>query len=110
MSRFIRVACLFLPLCASAADFELAGGLERVTPESVLIRLADGTRISAKLPKAGALAAETITARYKLADEVRITCSPMGQDKCQELKSIRFLRQPTLKERALVLGPPKPAG
>ena len=109
MSRFIRIVCLLLPLGASAADFEFAGSLERVTPESILIRLAGGTRIDAKLPKAGALAAERITARYMLADEVRITCTPMGEGKCLELKSIQFLRPPTAKERALVLGSTKPA-
>jgi hypothetical protein len=109
MSRFIRIACFFLPVTVLAADFEFTGSLERITPESILIRLADGTRIKASLPKAGALAAETITSQYKLADEVRITCTPMDKGPCRELKSIQFLRPPTPKERALVLGSPKPA-
>jgi hypothetical protein len=114
MSRFIRIVCLLLPLVvlpvgALAADFEFTGSLERVTPETILIRLAGGDRIGAKLPKTGALAAETISARFKLADEVHITCKPMGHDKCSDLKSIQFLRPPTPKERALVLGSPKQA-
>src|SRR5579863_828261 len=113
MSRFIRIACLLLPLVLPvsglAGDFEFTGGLERVTPESVLIRLAGGDRIDAKLPKTGTLAAETISARFKLADEVHITCKPMGQDKCADLKGIQFLRPPTPRERFLVLGSPKPA-
>jgi hypothetical protein len=109
MSRFIRIVCLLLPVGALGADFEFTGSLERVTPETILIRLASGDRIGAKLSKTGALAAETISARFKLADEVHITCKPMGHDKCSDLKSIQFLRPPTPKERALVLGSPKPA-
>jgi hypothetical protein len=106
MSRFIRIASLSLPLSAFAADLEFTGGLERVAPESILIRLADGTRVNAKLPKAGPLSAGTITSQYKLADEVHVTCKPMGPDHCQELKSLQYLRPPTPKERALVLGTP----
>jgi hypothetical protein len=102
-------AILFLPLSAFAADFEFTGGLERITQNSILIRLADGKRIDAKLPKAGPLASTTISAQYKLADEVQINCKPMG-DHCADLKSIKFLRPPTPKERALVLGTAMPAG
>ena len=91
---------------AFAADLEFAGSLERVALESILIRLPDGTRIDAKLPKTGALAAEKISAEYKLADEVQATCKPMDASHCLELKSLKFLRQPTPKERALVLGAP----
>jgi hypothetical protein len=108
----ISLGLLLLPMAALATDLEFAGSLERITPESILIRLADGTRVNAKLPpkapKTSALAAETISARYKLADEVQITCKPMS-DQCLELKSIRFLRPPSPKERALVLGSPTPA-
>ena len=103
------LAAIFLPVAAHAADFEFTGGLERITPESILIRLADGNRIDAKLPKAGALAAETISAQYNLGDEIQITCKPMGQDQCLDLKSLKFLRPPTPRERFLVLGSPKPA-
>jgi hypothetical protein len=110
MSRFIRIVCLLLPAGAFAADLEFAGSLERIAPEAILIRLADGTRINAplppNLPKTGALSSGTITAQYKLADEVRITCKPMGSDHCQELKSLQYLRPPTPKERALVLRTP----
>jgi hypothetical protein len=109
MHRMLTIAAL-LPVAAVAADFEFAGSLERVTPDLILIRLADGKRIDAKLSKTGALAPETISAQYKLADEVEITCKPMGQDKCLDLKSLKFLRPPTPKERALVLGTPLPAG
>ncbi len=73
-----------------------------------MIRLADGTGINAKLPSTGVLAAETITAQYKLADEVQITCKQMDASHCLELKSIKVLRPPTPKERALVLGSPMP--
>jgi hypothetical protein len=107
------LAALLLPIGAFAADLEFAGSLERITHESILIRLADGTRISAalppKVPKTGALASEAIAAHYKLADEVQITCKPMGTQ-CAELKSLRFLRPPSPKELALVLGSPAPAG
>jgi len=109
MSRFIRIVCLLLPIASLGADLEFAGSLERVLPDSLLIRLADGKRIEAKLPKAGPLAAQTITAQYKLADEVQITCKPMDLKHCTELRSIRFLRPPSPKERALVLGSPMPA-
>ena len=139
----ISLGLVLLPMAALAADLEFAGSLERVMPESILIRLADGTRINAKLPPkvsktgafqkpdrrngacrgriaagfeagggplrpCGALTAEAISAGFELADEVQIACKPMG-DQCLELKSIRFLRPPTPKERALVLGSPKPA-
>jgi hypothetical protein len=95
------LAAIFLPVAAHAADVEFTGGLERITPESILIRLADGKRIDAKLPKAGALAAETISAQYNLGDEIQITCKPMGQDQCLDLKSLKFLRPPTPRERCL---------
>jgi hypothetical protein len=112
VSRFIRIVCLllpvFVPIGAFAADLEFTGSLQQVAPESILIRLADGKRIDAQLPKAGALAAEAIRAQYKLADEVRITCKPMG-DRCLTLKSLKYLRPPTPKEQALVLGTPIPA-
>jgi hypothetical protein len=111
--RRMLIAAVLLPATVLAADLEFAGGLERITHDSILIRLADGARINAplppKVPKTGALAEATITAQYKLADEVLITCKPMGADHCEELKSIRFLRPPTPKERALVLGSTKPA-
>jgi hypothetical protein len=103
------LAILWLPLCGFAADLEFAGGLERVNSDSILIRLADGRRIEAKLPKAGPLAAGAISAQFKLADEVQITCGPEG-GRCQDLKSLKFLRPPTPKERALVLGTPMPGG
>jgi hypothetical protein len=114
MSRFIKILCFLLPIGAFAADLEFVGSLERVSPESILIRRADGTRINAplppKVPKTGVLASETISAQYTLADEVRITCKPMDPSHCAELKSIQFLRPPTPKEWALVLGSSKPAG
>jgi hypothetical protein len=47
MLRTIIAAC-FVPLAVFAADLEFAGGLERVTQESLLIRLAKGERIAAK--------------------------------------------------------------
>jgi hypothetical protein len=108
--RRVLLAFVLLPVAAFAADLEFARSLERVTPESILIRLADGARISATLPKTGVLAAETISAHYKPADEVQITCQPMDPGHCLELKSLKFLRPPTPKERALVLGPPTTAG
>ncbi len=139
----ISLGLVLLPMAALAADLEFAGSLERVMPESILIRLADGTRINAKLPPkvsktgafqkpdrrngacrgriaagfeagggplrpCGALTAEAISAGFELADEVQIACKPMG-DQCLELKSIRFLRPPSPKEGALVLGSPMPA-
>ncbi len=108
--RRMLIAVLLLPIMAFAGDLEFAGGLEHVTPESILIRLADGRRrIDAKLPKTGALAAEAISAHYKLTDELHITRKPVGQEKCLDLKSLKFLRPPTPKERAVVLGSPKPA-
>jgi hypothetical protein len=41
---------------------------------------------------------------------VQITCRPKDQEHYGELKSIRFLRPPTARERFLVLGLPAPAG
>ena len=107
--RWMWLAALLLPAGAFAADLEFAGSLERITQDTILIWLADGKRIDAKIPKTGALAAATISAQFKLGDEVQITCKPMG-DRCLDLKSLKFLRPPTPKERALVLGTPMPAG
>ena len=104
----LPVGAIFFPIAALAADLEFAGSLERIAHDSILIRLADGKRVEARLPIPGTLGPETISAHYKLDDEVQITCKPKGQDKCLELKSLKFLRPPTPKERALVLGSPKP--
>jgi hypothetical protein len=99
---------VLLPMAAVAADLNFAGSLERITHESILIRLADGKRMEARLAKTGALASEAIAAKFKLADEVQITCKPMG-DRCLDLKSLKYLRPPSPEERALVLGSPLPA-
>jgi hypothetical protein len=80
-----------------------------VNTDSVLIRLADGKRVTAGLPKTGALSSEEISPQFHLADEVQITCKPGESEHCAELRSIRFLRPPTARERFLVLGSPAPA-
>jgi hypothetical protein len=108
MRRALAAVC-FVPLAGFAADLEFAGGLERLTQESIQIRLADGNRIVANLAKTGELSKESINARIHLADEVQITCKPKDPKDCAELKSIRFLRPPTPKERFLILGSPTAA-
>ena len=109
MRRVLLIGCFFR-LTGLAADLEFPGGLERVTPESIQIRLANGDRITANLPKAGALSPGEIGAQFHLADEVRITCRPKDPEHCAELKSIHFLRSPTAKEQFLILGSPAPVG
>lgn len=108
MLRIIVAAC-FLPLAVLAADLEFAGSLERITQEKILIRLAKGDRIAADLPKTGDLSSEKISAQFHLADEVQITCKPKDPEHCADLRSIRFLRPPTARERFLVLGSPAPS-
>lgn len=108
MRRILMVACL-VQLTGLAADLEFAGGLERITQESILIRLAGGDRIAANLPKTGDLSSDRISAQFHLADEIQITCKPKEQGHCADLRTIRFLRPPTARERFLVLGSPAPS-
>ncbi|HEY6347620.1 MAG TPA: hypothetical protein VIY49_39520 [Bryobacteraceae bacterium] len=100
------IAAFLLPLTGFAADLEFAGGVQSITKESIQIRRADGARINATLPRTGALSSDQIGAQYKTADIVQITCKAKDPDHCGELKTIRFLRPPTERERFLVLGSP----
>ena len=108
MRRSLVAAC-FVPLAGFAADLEFIGGLDRMAQDSIQIRLAKGDRVAANLPKTGTLSAETLSAQFHLADEIQITCRPKDPEHCAELKSIRYLRAPTPKERFLVLGSPAPS-
>jgi hypothetical protein len=90
MSRILlQAAALFLmqPLNASAADLIFSGSLQRVTQESLTVRLMDGSLVDARLPKAGDLAGGKIAAQYKLGDQVQIACT-----RSLELKKLVFLR------------------
>lgn len=81
-----------------AADPVYAGSLQRVTKESLTLRLDDGTLVDAKLPNKGDLTAGVIAARYHLADQLQITCKSD-----MELKQVRFLRAASQEEQEEVI-------
>ena len=77
MSRFVTLlACVspLLALHATAADLTFTGNLRFVSASTLTVRLSNGIIIDARLPKAGELAASSIAAQYKFADQVRIAC------------------------------------
>jgi hypothetical protein len=104
------LALLVLPRTAPAADLTFTGGLRFVRPEFLTIRLADGRVISARLPKTPDLTSAAITAKYRIADQVQITCKPISiyWDKVAnryhslELTALRFLAAPSPEEVARV--------
>ncbi len=97
------LAALFLPGSVFAADLVFVGNLRFVTPESLTVRLDDGIVIDAKLPKSGDLRAGTITAEYRLADRVQITCRHiqavhdlvLDRYHSLELQKLQLLRPPS---------------
>jgi hypothetical protein len=95
----MRVAFLALLLArpGPAADAVFFGALQAITRESITIRFPDGTLLDAGIPSKGNLAAGTLTAQYKLADQVQIIYKPNT-----ELKTIRLVRSATPEEAAQV--------
>jgi hypothetical protein len=100
-----------LPARALAVDVALSGALERLLEESIFVRLADGRLIDARLPRTGDLAAGSIAAQYKLADQVQIICKPIQSvyDKKialyqhLELQKLKRLRSASPEERVQAL-------
>lgn len=95
---------LLLLLClpsyrAFADDLVFSGSLERVTDNSISIRLDDRIVIEARLSSADDLSARRITAHYKFGDRVQLTCARIqpvwdeASDRFQfiELKKIRLM-------------------
>ena len=95
---------LLLSLPLAAADFTLAGRLERLTRTSLSIRMPDGRAVDALLPPA-------IAVPYGPADQVEITCAPSkpvydalaGLHIQLLVKSLRLVRTATPQERAEVM-------
>ncbi len=104
-------AALCQPGAALAADLVFVGNLRFVTAEFLTVRLDDGIVIDAKLPKHGDLTAATITAQYRLADRVQITCKSIQavHDKVEdryhflELQKLLLLRPPSPEEVTKVI-------
>lgn len=104
IGRFAGVWTLLHLGCLFAADLVLSGGMEELTQETLTVRLADGRRIAARLPKKGDLAAPAIASRYQVADQVQMTCKRSGafvKDEdylAWDLKQLQFLRAATPEE------------
>ena len=54
IGRFAGLWVLLHTGCLFAADLVLSGGVEELTQETLTVRLADGRRITARLPKKAA--------------------------------------------------------
>ena len=61
-----------------AKDLVFSGSLEKVTPEAISIRLADGIIIEALLPQSGSLSGESLSYRRFVGDPVEITCATIS--------------------------------
>jgi hypothetical protein len=106
--RFIALALALLqPYGLSAADPVLFGALERVLPNSVAFRLADGILVHARLPDTVDLTPESIAAKYHVADQVQFTFRKIeslydaeaGLHLHLEVKRMRLVRPPTPREQ-----------
>jgi hypothetical protein len=94
----VVLAAVALPGRVRGADLVFSGAVQRVTHESLTIRLADGSLVDTRIPPKGDLAAETIVTKYKLAEQVQIDCKPN-----LELKKLLFLRPASPEELAQVV-------
>lgn len=107
----VLLAALFLPGSVCAADLFFVGNLRFVTAEFLTVRLDDGIVIDAKLPKRDDLTAATITAQYRLADRVQITCkriqavhdTVLDRYHSLELQTLQLLRPPSPEEVTKVI-------
>jgi len=108
------VSFLLLAGAAFAARSEIAfsGGLERVTTESISIRLADGRIIEARnIATQGDLSSRNLAQKYTVGDRVEIACvaikgiysSLLGRRLDMDLKKLKLLRNPNRQERAEAL-------
>jgi hypothetical protein len=91
-----------------AADPLFRGNLLAVTPGSISVKLSDGMVIDVRLPNTANLTAGFISAQFKLADQVEITCkrteafldAKVDRYYALELRQIRFLHSPSPDEWA----------
>ena len=99
------------PVFGFAADFSFSGGLERVGDESLSIKLADRRTIDAMLPSTPGLDAAAIAAKYRMGDQVEITCTPItpvwekatARYQSLQMSAMRLIRRPTGEELAALL-------
>jgi hypothetical protein len=107
----MRLLWLLLPLlpCGAARkDLVVSGSLERVMQHAITILRADGVFIDARLPDSRALQAAALQAKYKLGDQVEITCQPIAPVldpethllRLLDLRKLRFPRAPKPAELA----------
>src|SRR5579872_3510342 len=76
----LAAAMLFQPQRAHGADLTFTGVVQQISPQSISIRMADGTVIEARLPEKALPAAAAIAA----GDAVRMDCKkirPVWQEK-----------------------------
>jgi hypothetical protein len=107
----ILLTICLLPLRASAADLVFTGSLRFLRPEFLTIRLADGRVISARLPRSPDLAADAISAKYRTADQVEMTCrhiqaywdKTVGRYHSLEVIRLRFIGPPSPAQVARVV-------
>jgi hypothetical protein len=106
IGRFAGLWALLHLGCLFAADLVFSAGMEELTQETLTVKLADGRRITARLPKSGDLAASPIASRYQVADQVEMTCKRSGafvkngEYVAWDLKQLHFLRAATPAERS----------
>lgn len=105
----------FLLLClpfhhAFAQDLNFSGSLERVTNDSISIRLTDRRIVDARLASTGDFTAGKIARRYKFGDQVEIACERIQpsweEDSARlqflELKKLRFIRAASAEQLTIM--------
>jgi hypothetical protein len=114
------IVILFAPLLldpqprrAPATETVLTGNLERVGPETLSLRLPDGTSVDARLPAAGSVSFQSLAAQYHLGDRVEVIGKPIRAAWAEEtawyvfleVAGIRQLRPASPAELSLLLSP-----
>jgi hypothetical protein len=107
------VSFLLLAGAALAARSEtFSGELQRVTTESISIRLADGRIVESRnIAAQGDLSSRNLAKKYTVGDRVEITCVAingiysqlLGRRLDLDLTKLKLLRNPTRQERAAAL-------
>lgn len=104
--RLLLLAACLLPSEARAARLTIIGNLRFLAANFVTVRLPDGRIIDARLPKTGFLTSASLQGKYRLGDDVQISCRTIAAEfdslvnryHTLEVTRIRFLRAPTPTE------------
>jgi hypothetical protein len=111
---FFRLLVLVAPLLLVSApptDAVFSGGLESVGTSSIAIRLPDRRVICARLPEDSALNGKALAAKYRMGDQVEVSCKtiePLWEKSTAryqylEVTAIRLIEHPSAEKLATAL-------